>query len=174
MKIYALLALRVIPAVFFLGLVFGLTTSAIAAGKVTTSAWLSVAGIIVVEDEFEVESDVSLSGRIHVVSQVFELAGGEMMVGLRVNVASLQGQGDDFTEWVGVGADQFPPDPILPPNPVLVSVPFELIPLLPPSPTLPPSPITPPTVNLALFFDVDGNLLADRSRAIIGGELGGD
>ena len=160
-----LLALRVIPVVFFLGLVFGLTTSAFAAGKVVSSERLPVDGAVVVKDEFGLQFDVLLSGTIHVVSQAYVTTDG-LLVGLRANIASVQGVGDDFTEWVGVGANQYPPDPVVPPGPILCELPFDLIPL---GSEVPPTLISPPVVNLVLQFDDVGHLLADGSSANIGG-----
>ena len=91
------------------------------------------------------------------------------MVGLRANIAGLQGEGDDFSEWIGVGANQYPPDPITPFKPFDCELPFELIPL---GSEVPPDPISPPTVGLVLVFDDFGNLLADQSTAQIGNGLG--
>ena len=152
------LTLRVIPVVLFLGLVFGLTTSAFAAGKVVSSERLPVDGAILMDDG----SSVEFSGEVHIVSQAFELADGTLMVGLRANVANLKGEGDDFSEWVAVGANQYPPDPIFPPDPIRCTLPLDLIPL---GSELPPNPVSPPVLRLVLAVDSEGRLLAVGSEA---------
>lgn len=160
------LTLRVIPVVFFLGLVFGLTTSVSAAGKVTTSLRLPVEGTIDVVDVDGNESQVFLSGTVHVVSQAFKTADGGLMVGLRANISSMKGEGDNSTGWVAVGANQYPPVLIAPPNPIMVVLPFELIPL---GSEAPPNPISPvPVLSLVLEIDDDGHLIAEGSLAVIG------
>jgi hypothetical protein len=155
-----------------LGLVFGLTTQASAAGKVTTSIKLPVSGMIFMSDG----SQVNMSGMVHVVSQVYEMSDGEMMVSLRANTSNLKGVSDnvELTKWIGVGGDQFPPDPIFPNVIYNKTVPFDLIPLdnggVPPNPVIPPDPISPVAVQLSLNFDANGKLLLDSSMAMIGGQ----
>ena len=163
------LALRAIPVVFFLGLVFGLTTTLSAAGKVTSSIRLAAEGSVEMDDG----SFVDFIGKVHVVSQVFGDGNGGLVAVLRANISNMHGEGDgengDITDWIGVGADQYPPDPTAP-DPIRCAVPFDMIYLRPPSPILPPNPVFPPMVHLILVFDLDGNLLADQSSARIDGK----
>ena len=170
MKPHIAVALRVIPVLLFVGLVFGLTTSAFATGKAVSSIRLPVTGMIDMIDEFGVKSVLDLTGTIHVVSQVYPMSDGSLLATLRANISGLKGQGDDFAEtpWLGVGANHYPPDEFFPSDPVLCSVPFELISL---GNELPPNPVSPAdvAVNLVLCFDEYGNLLADMSTAQIGG-----
>jgi len=160
MKTRLLLALRVIPLVLCLGIVFGLPYSAPAAGKVTTSVKLPAAGAVHMDDS----SQVMLSGTVHVVSQVSETSDGDLLAGLHINHIELHGMGTDDMEWVGVGGERVPLSPVLPRSPVIVYTEFSLIQLgIAPA----PSPIAPPTVQLTLVFDFEGNLLPAESDALI-------
>ncbi len=160
MKTRLLLALRVIPLVLCLGIVFGLPSSAPAAGKVTTSIKLPAAGAVDMDDG----SQVMLSGTVHVASQVSETSDGDLLAALHINYAKLHGVGADDLEWVGVGGKRVPLSPVFPPSPVIVDMEFSLIPLgIAPA----PSPITPPIVQLTLVFDFEGNLLPAESDAMI-------
>ncbi len=162
MKTRLLLALRVTPLVLCLGIVFGLPSSAPAAGKVTTSVELPAAGAVDMDDS----SQVMLAGTVYVVSQVLKTSDGDLLAGLHINHAELHGMGTDDMEWVGVGGKRVPLSPVLPRSPVIIDMEFSLIPLgIAPAPA--PSPIAPPTVQLTLVFDFEGNLLAAESEAII-------
>lgn len=147
------------------GLVMVLSSYAAMAGRVTTSVKLPLAGEIAMVDKFQNPSLLMLSGMVHVVSQVFQDSDGNLLAGLRVNLADVKGVGSDGTEWVAVGTDQFPPNPIHPPEPGYVSMVFSLIPL---GSSVPPNPIEPPTVSVTLVFDEVGNLSGQCSIAGVG------
>ena len=149
-------------------LTLALVSSTALAGKVTTSVRLPLDDTITMVDHDQVQSQISISGTVHVVSQVFQDSDGNLLAGLHVNLADVKAIGDDGSQWVGVGAEQFPPDPIFPPDPVHTSMQFTLIPL---GTGHPPEPGEPPTVSLTLVFDIDGNLSDQCSAAGVGREL---
>ncbi len=86
---------------------------ALAGGKVVSNAFLPLDGFVVAGD---VEVDVV--GRVHVVAQVWP--GESCLVSLHLNLAGAEGIGDDGSRWVGVGANQLPPNPCVPPDPIHV------------------------------------------------------
>lgn len=146
---YPLTALAAVAATAFLG-------APAEAGRVTSSIRLPVEGDLFVTNG----PVVALDGVVHIVAQVFETSDG-LVATLRYNISQLDGAGDDGSSWIGVGADQYPPDPVAPGVAEEMDVPYELMML---TGGYPPDPIS-PQIFLSLMFDEDGRLLEEASFA---------
>jgi len=147
-------------------LAFSATASA--GGRVVSSVMLLVEGDIPTESG----PILTLGGRVHVVSQVWQTEGGFLM-GLHLNLADFDATGDDGSTWVGVGAVQVPPNPVepdpddpnaYPPNPIVPPASFTLMPVAGAQPDAPAS--VPFTLYFDLTFDEEGRLIGDMSSAI--------
>jgi hypothetical protein len=161
--------LRTIPVC--LAILLGLPSLALATSFETSSTVLPFGGQLEMSEGNMNQAVVTLAGRFHVLSQVFEASDGTLMADVHANLAGVRATGDDGTRWDGVGAEQFAPTSINPADDthnfsyIQLSMPFYLLELGSGQST---QSAEPSTISMVLGFDEQGRLLNVCSVAVTG------
>ena len=173
-------------ALTLLSLTFGLTTTAAAAGFVTSSLMVPFTGLF---NAGAGNEPVALTGRVHIVTQLYPTDPCFPSDPCRVfiNLADLHGVGQNSGRaYVAVGATVLypndpctPTDPCQPVDPCIPNDPcrasFVIMPVSTPSdPNVPGNPVLPITFFVVLAFDSNGRVMLEGTTVSLHGTCTSD